>query len=151
MTNLLNQLKNTDPALGTSDWTKVNQDLINLFADATGDHQWIHVDEDRAAKQSPWGTTVAHGYYTLALYPRQLAPLMRDMGVEKVLNYGCNRVRFPEAVRAGDRVRAQFTLKEVDEGPLGAVQVTIAAQTEIEGRPKPACVAELLFLLFPEG
>jgi len=143
MTNLFEKLQEADPALGTSDWTEVGQDIIRTFADATGDHQWIHVDEARAARQSPWGTTVAHGYYTLALYPRQLAPLMHNLGIEKVLNYGCNR--------AGDRVRAHFTLKGVDEGPLGAVQVTIAAQTEIESRPKPACVAELLFLLFPEG
>ena len=126
--------------LGTGDWHQVTQDQINLFADATGDHQWIHVDPEKAAT-GPFGTTIAHGFLTLSLLPMLASSVSRVEGVRMGLNYGLNRVRFPAPVKVGSRVRATTVLKEVTDIP-GGVQAVNEVTIEIEGSDKPACVAE---------
>jgi acyl dehydratase len=125
--------------LGTSDWHQVTQEQVNLFADATGDHQWIHVDVEKAAK-GPFGGTIAHGYLTLSMLPVLLSAA-EVQGVKMGINYGLNRVRFPSPVKVGSRVRATSTLKEVTEIP-GGLQAQVDVVVEIEGGEKPACVAE---------
>ncbi len=126
--------------LGTSDWVAIGQDRINQFADATGDHQWIHVDPAKAAS-GPFGTTIAHGFLTLALIPVLSESTFTIDDVTMGINYGLNRVRFPNPVRCGSRVRGHFKLLSFE--PLdGGAQLTIEATIEIEGAPKPACVAE---------
>ena len=134
-----------------SDWYTVTQQRIQAFADATGDHQWIHVDVERAARESPWRTTIAHGYLTLSLFPmlRGLAADGRPPypGVRQGINYGLDRLRFPNAVRAGSRIRARCTLLGVEEIP-GGLQVTERYTAEIEGEGKPACVADAIFRLY---
>ncbi|MCP9959562.1 MULTISPECIES: MaoC family dehydratase [Streptomyces] len=126
--------------LGYSDWLEVDQGRIDLFADATGDHQWIHVDRERAAS-GPFGTTVAHGYLTLSLLPVLTAQVMRVEGARTGVNYGTDRVRFPAPLPAGSRVRATAVVKAVEEVP-GGVQVTAVVTVEREGGGKPVCVAE---------
>ena len=134
-----------------SDWYTVTQQRIQAFADATGDHQWIHVDVERAARESPWRTTIAHGYLTLSLFPmlRGLAADGRPPypGVRQGINYGLDRLRFPNAVRAGSRIRARCTLLGVEEIP-GGLQVMERYTAEIEGEGKPACVADAIFRLY---
>jgi acyl dehydratase len=130
-----------------SDWYEVTQARINAFADATGDHQWIHVDPERAARESPWKATIAHGYLTLSLYPmlRGLVAADRPLfeGVRQVINYGLDKLRFPSAVVAGSRIRAHCVLQKV-EPVSGGLQLTEQYTVEIEGQPKPACVAEAI-------
>ncbi|MFE0427045.1 MaoC family dehydratase [Streptomyces sp. NPDC058953] len=126
--------------LGTSDWLEVDQRRIDLFADATGDHQWIHVDPARAA-DGPFGSTIAHGYLTLSLLPLLVPQVLRVEGMRMGLNYGTNKVRFPAPVPVGSRVRAAVTLKEVTEAG-GGVQVVALVTVEREGGEKPVCVAE---------
>ncbi len=130
-----------------SDWLEVTQHRIDAFADATGDHQWIHVDVARAARESPWGTTIAHGYLTLSLYP-----LLRGLvtagqppypGATQAINYGLDRLRFPSPVRAGSSIRARCTLLAVEE-VAGGLQVKEQYTVEIDGESKPACVAEAI-------
>jgi acyl dehydratase len=128
--------------LGVGDWVEVKQDRINTFADATGDHQWIHVDEERA-KQGPFGGTIAHGYLTLSLIPSLGGGGLGLDGVRMGINYGLDRVRFITPVKAGSRVRARRKLLEVKEGE-GFVQMKVEVTVEIEGEAKPACVAETL-------
>ncbi|RMF95689.1 MAG: MaoC family dehydratase [Gammaproteobacteria bacterium] len=134
-----------------SDWLTVTQDLVNRFADATGDHQWIHVDPDRAAKESPFGGTIAHGYLTLSLYPMLRGLVDPDKplfpGVRNVINYGLNKLRFTNAVKVGDRIRARCKLLDVKE-VKGALQITEQYTVEIEGQERPACVAECIMLLY---
>lgn len=134
-----------------SDWFKVTQERIQAFAEATGDHQWIHVDVDRARRESPWRTTIAHGFLTLSLFPllRGLAEDGRPLypGVRQGINYGLDRLRFPNAVRAGNRIRARCTLLAVEEIP-GGLQVSERYTAEIEGEAKPACVADAIFRLY---
>ena len=129
--------------LGPSRWLEVTQERINAFADATDDHQFIHVDPERAA-QGPFGTTIAHGYLTLSL----LIPLWNDVYRHDGtgINYGLNRLRFPAPVPSGSRIRARFRVAALDEIPGGA-QATIAATIERDGQEKPVCVAELLLRL----
>lgn len=128
--------------LGHSDWISVDQVRIDTFAEATGDHQWIHVDPDAAAA-GPFGATIAHGYLTLALTNRLLPQIVRVEGVSMGINYGVNRVRFPQPVLVGSRLRASATLTSADELPGGAgVQAVITITVEIEGQTKPACVVE---------
>jgi acyl dehydratase len=133
----------TGQELGPSRWLEVTQERINAFADATEDHQSIHVDPELAA-QGPFGTTVAHGYLTLSL----VIPLWNDVyqhdGIG--INYGLNRLRFPAPVPSGSRVRARFRVEALDEVP-GGVQATIAATVECEGQEKPVCVADLVLRL----
>jgi acyl dehydratase len=128
-------------SIGHSDWVTITQEDVNLFADATGDHQWIHVDPERAAK-GPFGTTIAHGYLTLALLPRLMHQIYTVNGVKLGINYGLNKVRFPAPVPVGSKVRAESSLLGVEDLGNGAVQATVATTVEIEGSAKPACVAE---------
>ena len=127
--------------LGVSDWHLVTQPEINAFADATHDHQWIHVDVERAKKESPFGGPVAHGYYTLSLAPYLMAQIWSVQGVKMGVNYGLNRLRFPAPVLVGKRVRARATLNNVEDVP-GGIQVTVGITFEVEGSDKPVCVAE---------
>jgi acyl dehydratase len=129
--------------VGVSDWLEISQHRVNLFADATGDKQWIHVDPERAARESPFGAPVAHGYLTLSLLPKFLGESFVINGVRMGVNYGLNRVRFPSPVRVGDRIRGRFTLIRIEDVP-GGVQLTFAATVEIEAQAKPACVAEMV-------
>ena len=126
--------------LGHSDWLEVDQKRIDLFADATGDHQWIHVDPERAAA-GPFGTTIAHGYLTLSLLPAFVPQVMRVEGMKMGINYGTDKVRFPSIVPVGSRLRATAVLKDVTEAG-GGVQVTAVVTVEREGGDKPVCVAE---------
>jgi acyl dehydratase len=126
--------------LGFTDWMVVDQDRINRFADATGDHQWIHVDVDKA-KDGPFGGTIAHGYLTLSLTNLFLPQLITVDNISMGINYGVNKVRFPTPVRAGSRIRAGAEIAECDEIP-GGVQVIIKITVELEGSDKPACVVE---------
>jgi acyl dehydratase len=133
--------------LGTTDWLEVTQERVDAFADATGDHQWIHVDVERAAS-GPFGGTIAHGYLTLSLIP-WFAPQLYDVRTPGArLNYGVNKVRFPSPVRVGARIRASAVLLEVTDVPAGKQLVT-RYTVEIEGQPKPACVADTVVLLLP--
>ena len=128
--------------LGHSDWVTVDQARIDMFADATGDHQWIHVDPGAAAA-GPFGTTIAHGYLTLALTNLLLPEIVRVEGISMGINYGVNRVRFPQPVPVGSRLRASATLTSAEELPgSSGVQTVITVTVEIEGQPKPACVVE---------
>ena len=137
---------NVGAELGSSGWHEITQDRINAFAAATEDHQWIHVDPEMAA-QGPFGTTIAHGYLTLALIPWLMSEVWRPDDVAMGINYGLNRVRFPSPVPSGSRVRLHAKLLSVDEianGMQGVVQATI----EVEGKDKPACVAETVFRFY---
>jgi acyl dehydratase len=126
--------------IGYSEWHTVTQEQINTFADATGDHQWIHVDTDRAAK-GPFGTTIAHGFLTLSMIPMLAAEASSIEGVRMGVNYGLNRVRFPSSVPVGSALRGSFRLVSVDDVE-GGVQVVIEATVERKDGDKPACVAE---------
>ena len=130
--------------LGFSQWHEVTQSQIDLFADATDDHQWIHVDPARAA-QGPFGTTIAHGFLTLSLAPMLSAEVYRLDGVAMGVNYGCNRVRFPAPVKVGTRVRGGVELLSVEPASMGR-QVTTRITVEVEDSDKPACVVELVAL-----
>ena len=132
--------------LGVSDWHEVTQEDINAFADVTGDHQFIHVDVERA-KETPFGGTIAHGYYTLSLLPKFSYGMYSFDGFAFGLNYGLNKVRFPAALKAGARYRLGCRLVEAKEIPNGAEGV-LAGAIEIEGEAKPACVAELVFRFY---
>ncbi|GLV74692.1 MaoC family dehydratase [Streptomyces hygroscopicus] len=129
-----------DEELGPSDWLEIDQKRVDLFADATGDHQWIHVDAEKAAA-GPFGTTIAHGYLTLSLLPSFTPQLLRVENVRMGINYGVNKVRFPSPVPVGSRLRATGRIMEVTEVKDG-VQMTLAVTVEREGGDKPACVAE---------
>ena len=130
--------------LGTSDWVTVTQEQINTFADATGDHQWIHVDPEAAAK-GPFGTTIAHGYLTLSLLPVFGAEIYEVQNLAFGVNYGANKVRFPNPVPVDSRLRATATLKEIADIPIGT-QATISFVVEREGAEKPAVVAEVVYV-----
>ena len=126
--------------LGTSDWLEITQERVDQFADATGDHQWIHVDPERA-KAGPFGGPIAHGYLTLSLSNALLPEIVEVQGVSMGVNYGCGKVRFPAPVPVGSRIRASATLASVDE-VSGGVQTTMLITVEVEGGTKPACVIE---------
>jgi acyl dehydratase len=131
--------------LGYSDWHQITQDQVNLFADATGDHQWIHVDLERA-KAGPFGGPIAHGHLTLSLLPMLGQGIYRVDGLKMGVNYGLNKVRFPNPVPVGSRVRGGAELLEVTEIALGT-QAVVKFTVEIENQTKPACVAESVVLL----
>ncbi len=131
--------------LGTSDWLAIDQDRVDVFADATKDHQWIHVDRERAAT-GPFGGTIAHGYLTLSLIPWFASQVFALETPGAKLNYGLNKVRFPHPVKVGARLRAHVTLETVEDIPTGK-QLTMTYVLEIEDEPKPACVAETVVLL----
>ncbi|MDQ1437686.1 MAG: hypothetical protein QOK43_1315 [Acidimicrobiaceae bacterium] len=130
--------------LGYSDWHEVTQDQVNLFADATGDHQWIHVDPERAKKESPFGGPIAHGYLTISLAPLLLPQVVQVRGISMGVNYGINKLRFPAPVPVGSKLRAGATLSSVEEIPGGA-QVTMDITFEVDGQDKPACVAQVVY------
>ncbi|MEU9959539.1 MaoC family dehydratase [Streptomyces sp. NPDC050982] len=128
--------------LGTSEWIEVTQERINTFADATGDHQWIHVDEEKA-KEGPFGAPIAHGYLTLSLFIPLFTELLDVQGVTTKVNYGLNKVRFPSPVKVGSRIRLVGKLADVED-VAGGVQITVDGTIEIEGAPKPAAVLQSL-------
>jgi acyl dehydratase len=130
-------------AIGPTEWHEVTQDAIDRFADVTGDHQWIHVDPQRAAR-GPFGTTVAHGLYSLSLVPAMAAALMDHSGFAHSLNYGYNRIRFPAPVPVGSRLRLRLTIVSVDEVSSGSIQICSSHAMEREGSEKPVLVTEAL-------
>jgi acyl dehydratase len=130
--------------LGVSDWMEITQARINTFAEATGDHQWIHVDVERAKREMPDGKTIAHGYLTLSLVSQLVGQVRRIEDLRRSLNYGSNRVRFISPVQVGARVRGRVRLKALDEQPPSGVRATYETTVEIEGGTKPACVAETI-------
>jgi acyl dehydratase len=129
--------------LGPSEWMTVDQAMIDKFADATGDHQWIHVDVERAKREMPGGKTIAHGYLTLSLVPRMAQTLSRVKKRSRGVNYGSNKVRFITPVQAGARIRLRQRIANVEDIP-GGVRVTSEMTVEIEGQAKPALVAETI-------
>jgi acyl dehydratase len=129
--------------LGYSEWHEVTQEQVNLFADATGDHQWIHVDVERA-KAGPFGGPIAHGYLTLSMAPTFMNQILEVTGVAMGVNYGLNKLRFPSPVPVGAKLRAGAVLSSVED-VAGGVQVILDLTFETEGGTKPACVAEVLF------
>ncbi|RFP13836.1 MULTISPECIES: MaoC family dehydratase [unclassified Duganella] len=129
--------------VAVSDWVAITQARIDLFADATGDHQWIHTDAERAARESPYGATVAHGFLTLALLPALLVNALHMVDMTMGLNYGLNKVRFPAPVPVGSRVRARLTIAAIDDIADGA-QILWGVVIEREGGDKPVCVAEFV-------
>jgi acyl dehydratase len=134
--------------IACSDWMTIDQDRIQRFADATGDQQWIHIDQERARLESPYQATVAHGYLTLSLLPTLIASCLRVDGVRLSINYGLDRVRFPAPVRVNRRVRARLTLDRLE--PIeGGLQAYWSATVDIDGESKPACVAQMLSRLYP--
>ena len=137
----LRSLVGTD--LGTGDWHEVDQQTVDRFADATGDHQWIHVDPERA-KDGPFGHTIAHGYLTLSLAPVLLGDVLRVEGFSMGVNYGCNKVRFPAPVPAGSALRLGATVAAVDEVD-GGVQVAFDVTLEVRGASKPSCAAQVVY------
>jgi acyl dehydratase len=129
--------------LGVSEWHPVTQHDVNKFADVTHDHQWIHIDVERAKKESPYKTTIAHGYFTLSLVPHLMAQVWRVKGVKMGVNYGLNKLRFPSPVPVGSKVRARAKLAGVED-VKGGVQVAVEVTIEVEGSEKPAAVIETL-------
>src|ERR1700730_9772333 len=128
--------------MGVSEWIQITQERIDQFAEATKDQQWIHVDHARARQESPFGTTIAHGFLTLSLFSQLTRGVVQfESGIQRTINYGLNRVRFPEAVRAGSHIRARVGLLACEALP-GAVAATYSVAMELENSAKPCCVAE---------
>ncbi|MDH4016037.1 MAG: MaoC family dehydratase [Actinomycetota bacterium] len=134
--------------LGTSDWVEIPQSMIDAFADATGDHQWIHVDRERAEKESPFGGTIAHGYLTLSLVPGLLSQLVIVEGCSRVINSGIEKLKLKAPVPAGARVRLAAALKNVKVMRGEMAHVTIAVRIEIEDESKPALQGDLIYIYF---
>ena len=128
--------------LGLSEWVEVTREMVHQFADATGDHQWIHVDDERAKRESPFGGPIAHGYLTLSLLPLLSKSVYRIDGAKMVINYGSDKVRFPSPVPVGAKVRNTAVLSAIEELPNGSLQSQITNTVEIEGVDKPAVVAQ---------
>ena len=135
--------------IGVSDWLAIDQDTINAFADVTDDHQWIHIDPERARRDSPFGMTVAHGFLTLSLLPHfHFGMGVIPPDIAQAINYGLDKVRFITPVKAGKRIRNRVSIVSVDDKAGGRI-VKTQNTVEIEGEGKPAMVAELLYMLFP--
>ena len=132
--------------VGVSDWIEVTQDRINRFAEATCDEQWIHVDQDRAKRELPGGTTIAHGLLSLSLTPMFIRSVMALKGMKNTLNYGADRIRYLAPVPAGSRLRGRVSIAEAEDVPPDGLRVNYRVVIEIEGGPRPACVAELIAL-----
>jgi len=130
--------------LGPSDWMTVDQAMIDKFAEATGDHQWIHVDVERAKREMPGGKTIAHGYLTLSLVPRLASTLVKVSQVSRGVNYGSNKVRFTSTVPAGSRIRLHQKIVKVEPVEGNGVRVTSEVKVEVEGQERPALVAEIM-------
>jgi len=139
----------TGQELGSSDWITVTQEMIDTFGRTTGDEQWIHLDVERAKAESPYGTTIAHGYLTLSLIPGLHAQAVSIQGVAMGVNYGSNKVRFPAPVPSGSRVKATFRLLEVEQIAGGGFQIVTEATVTAEGADKPSCVAETVSRIYP--
>jgi len=137
-----------DEDLGTSDWVDVPQSMIDAFADATGDRQWIHVDPERAAKESPFGGTIAHGYLTLSLVPGLLSQIVVVEGSSRVINSGIEKLKLKAPVPAGSRVRLAATVRKAKLVRGEMAHVTIAVRMEIEGESKPALQGDLVYIYF---
>jgi len=135
--------------LGTTDWISVDQAQIDAFAAATGDHQWIHVDRERAERESPLGTTIAHGYLTIALTPVLLPDLVVVQNCSQIVNYGIDKLRLREPVPSDSRIRLAAAIKSVRRVPGGAMRVILAVRFELEGAKRPACTGEFIFVYFP--
>jgi acyl dehydratase len=135
--------------VGVSNWMLIDQDRINKFADATGDHQWIHVDVEKAKKEMPGGKTIAHGFLTLSLLPVLMWDIMKVEGVSRGINYGSNKVRFTNQVQVGSRVRARQKIVSVEKRKDGSQQTTSEVTIEIEGQERPALIAEQIGLAYP--
>lgn len=133
--------------VGTSDWTEITQESVNLFAEATGDHQWIHVDPEKA-KDGPFGGTIVHGFLTLSLLPKFGWEVYTVSGMAMMINYGLNKVRFPAVVPVGSKVRASITLDKLEQKSSG-YQLTTTTTVEAEGVERPVCIAESLMMLVP--
>lgn len=140
--------KHVGEEIGVSDWVEITQERINLFADATGDHQWIHVDVERAKKDMPGGKTIAHGFLTLSLIPMLNSEISHINNVRNGINYGCNKVRFTSPVQAGSKVRARAKLIAAEPMDKGGVRLTNQVTIEIEGQERPACVAETMSIVY---
>jgi len=134
--------------LGPTDWIEVPQSQIDAFAKATGDHQWIHVDVERAKRESPFRGTIAHGYLTIALAPALLPQIVRVEGIRMGVNYGIDSMRLPAPLPAGGRIRLAAQVKDVREMPGGAARVTFALTFELEGGAKPVCVADVVYVYY---
>ena len=134
--------------MGPPAWLTISSEMVARFADVTHDHQWIHLDAERARQESPYGVPIVHGLLTLSLYPYFGRQLLKINGVSRVINYGANRVRFPNAVAVGARVRARQTVRSVEQTNADAVRMTSAFVIESEGQIKPACVAETVALIY---
>ncbi len=139
---------NVGRELGVSEWFEISQERINQFAEATGDHQWIHVNPAKAATDSPFKTTIAHGFLTLSLISQLLRSAITFEGTRMAINYGLNRVRFVSPVPSGSRIRGRFTLGSVEDAG-GAIQAVWQVTVEREGADKPSCVAEWLVRYYP--
>lgn len=133
--------------VGVSRWLEVTQERVNRFAEATDDHQWIHTDPVRAERESPYGGTIAHGYLTISLTPALISEIAEVKNLKMGVNYGLDKLRFPAPVPVGSRIRVRLTLKKVREIG-GAIQTTQEVVVEVEGRQKPACVAQTLSLYY---
>ncbi len=136
--------------LGVSDWLEITQERIDAFADATGDHQWIHVDPERA-KEGPFGRTIAHGYLTQSLVNHFLPQIVEVRGISMGVNYGADRLRFPAPVPVGSRVRGRAELLSAEDTRDGAVQAVIRVTVEIEGSDRPGCVIDTISRYYPAG
>jgi len=135
--------------IGATEWFPISQDRIQAFADATEDRQWIHLDRERAQRESPYGTTIAHGFLTLSLLSQSMRQVLQiQNGLRLTVNYGLNRVRFPSPVPADSKIRAQFTLRSLQDLP-DAVEAAFDAKVEVQGSDKPCCVAEWVVRYYP--
>ncbi len=135
--------------LGYSDWHTIDQTRIDAFAAATGDHQWIHVDRERAGRESPFGGTVAHGFLTVALAPALLPELVEVSNCSRIVNYGIEKLRLREPVPSGSRIRLGASIRGVRSVPGGAMWVSLAVKFEVEGVKRAVCTGELIFVYFP--
>ena len=138
----------TGKELGTSDWIEITQERIDAFADATGDHQWIHCDVERARRESPYGGTIAHGYLTLSLAPALLSQIFAIDDMTSAVNTGSDKVRLSAPVPAGARIRMSAQLKNTRDLPRGGVRATLTLRFVVEGVSKPACLADVNYLYF---
>lgn len=136
--------------IGPSEWRTVSQEDIDTFADLTGDHQWIHTDVERAKKESPFGTTIAHGNLTLSLIDGLRIELLKSTGFKLGVNYGWNKVRFPAPVPSGSKIRATAEIVEIEDVGGGWFQIVTRFKVEVEGNEKPACVADSVARALPE-
>lgn len=135
--------------LGSSDWVEVTQDQIDAFARATGDDQWIHVDAERAKRESPFGQTIAHGYLTIALAPVLLPQILRVEDAAMVVNYGLEKMRLPAPVPSGSRLQLSAEIKNVRSMPSGAARTVLSLTFRVEGGTRPACTADAIYVYFP--